>query len=642
MEEIKWFYSRFKAMSPAEISYRLFHVLASFFKNHLIFPKRRFDIVLANYQKIFFVAPKIASRYKNLYPIFDTQINIREKIDWYKDPKIDKRLGNLKVYWAKIKPGNEANIRYIWEVNRMQFLPQLALERNFDKIREHIESWIADNPDQTGPNWTSNIEINFRLISWFVVWQIIAPKNSPNSRDDYFIFYKKTFLGLIYRHCQYSYDHPSLYSSANNHRIGELVGLFVASAGWGFPESQIWNKYAQKKLESEILKQHSVNGINKEEAFGYALCVADLLLLAFIVGKKSAHPLSRNFKESLYKILSYIYHATDSFGNSPNYGDSDDSFAFNLEPCVDLVSSLLTSAAIIFRQPVFKTKSKGFDLKNQFYFGNEGKRIFDSLKTKKSKPKSAFYPQEGHFYLKDSLHQKEIYVHLNAAKLGYLSIAAHGHADALSFCLNYDGLPIFIDPGTFTYFGDSKWRKYFWGTSAHNSLTVDEEDQAKQAGPALHMSPYHCRILNLKEGSDVISISAEHDGYRRLGVIHQRKIIFAKKNGRLTIFDRVIKKGKKERLFFVFFHLHPAIKIIKTKKNNQFWLSQSKMKNEKIFITLDPKFEVKIFKGNDSVPLGWYSESFGRKIPSPTFICQIKNTEKFNFKTIIEILKCVK
>ncbi len=39
----------------------------------------------------------------------------------------------------------------------------------------------------------------------------------------------------------------------------------------------------------------------------------------------------------------------------------------------------------------------------------------------------------------------------DAAPLGFLSIAAHGHADALSFILHVDGSPILVDPGTFMY-----------------------------------------------------------------------------------------------------------------------------------------------------------------------------------------------
>ena len=52
----------------------------------------------------------------------------------------------------------------------------------------------------------------------------------------------------------------------------------------------------------------------------------------------------------------------------------------------------------------------------------------------------------------------------------------HGHCDALSVILNVNGKNLLIDPGTYTYTGDQEWRAYFRGSSAHNTVTVDEQD----------------------------------------------------------------------------------------------------------------------------------------------------------------------
>ena len=66
--------------------------------------------------------------------------------------------------------------------------------------------------------------------------------------------------------------------------------------------------------------------------------------------------------------------------------------------------------------------------------------------------------------------------------LGYLSIAAHGHADALSFVLNIGDREILVDPGTYAYHTDPAWRRYFRSTLAHNTVGIDGEDQSVQAG----------------------------------------------------------------------------------------------------------------------------------------------------------------
>ena len=54
----------------------------------------------------------------------------------------------------------------------------------------------------------------------------------------------------------------------------------------------------------------------------------------------------------------------------------------------------------------------------------------------------------------------------------------HGHADALSVTLSLGETPFLIDPGTYRYNGVPDWRRYFKGTRAHNTICIDEQDQA--------------------------------------------------------------------------------------------------------------------------------------------------------------------
>ena len=68
--------------------------------------------------------------------------------------------------------------------------------------------------------------------------------------------------------------------------------------------------------------------------------------------------------------------------------------------------------------------------------------------------------------------EPETYLHVDTAPLGYLSIRSPYHADALLFPGNRrqpyitDGAPIPIIP-------EPKWRAYFKGNSAHNTIRVD-------------------------------------------------------------------------------------------------------------------------------------------------------------------------
>ena len=88
------------------------------------------------------------------------------------------------------------------------------------------------------------------------------------------------------------------FSSANNHLISEYAGLFIASSKWKFKESEKWIKYAHKGLENEIIKQHSKEGVNKEEAAEYIQFITDFFLLSFIVGERTNRPFSEQYKQT--------------------------------------------------------------------------------------------------------------------------------------------------------------------------------------------------------------------------------------------------------------------------------------------------------------------------------------------------------
>jgi len=125
--------------------------------------------------------------------------------------------------------------------------------------------------------------------------------------------------------------------------------------------------------------------------------------------------------------------------------------------------------------------------------------------------------------------------------LGYLSIAAHGHADALSIWLHVDGQPLLVDAGTWRYHGAGATRDRFRGTAAHNTLTVAGADQSEIAGPFNWSRKADCRVLSLTDAP--WSVEAEHDGYRRrFGCLHRRRI---ETGGPLkfSVIDRLVGPG---------------------------------------------------------------------------------------------------
>ena len=77
----------------------------------------------------------------------------------------------------------------------------------------------------------------------------------------------------------------------------------------------------------------------------------------------------------------------------------------------------------------------------------------------------------------------EIWCRCDGGPHGFLSIAAHAHADALSVEVRYGGVDILADPGTYCYHGEPAWRSYFRSTIAHNTVELGGRSQSSDGGP---------------------------------------------------------------------------------------------------------------------------------------------------------------
>ena len=252
--------------------------------------------------------------------------------------------------------------------------------------------------------------------------------------------------------------------------------------------------------------------------------------------------------------------------------------------------------------------------------------------------KSVFYTDEGHFIFRKQEYEKEVYMHFDAAPLGYLSLAAHGHADALSFILHIDGQAVFVDAGTYTYHTEPEWRKYFIGTLAHNTVRINRLNQATIAGPTLWLNHYSSKVLRAVSTEEFDIVKAQHSGYDLLGIIHSREVIFDKKQLHFRIIDEIKVINDSKYLIEILFHLHPLMKIREESKNH-ITIKNIEGKRSATLI-IDPKLQIKLVKGQIKPEImGWYSKSFMQKEASNSVLCSMELSGNIKFETKIIINK---
>ena len=226
--------------------------------------------------------------------------------------------------------------------------------------------------------------------------------------------------------------------------------------------------------------------------------------------------------------------------------------------------------------------------------------------------------------------EKRVRLTFDHGPLGMPPLYNHGHADALSITLRKYGKQILVDPGTYKYNGAPEWRRYFKGTRAHNTITIDGCDQSVQETGFIWSQPYRVELLGFSENADHFCINAMHDGYKRLEepVRHKRDILFFDESCFL-IKDSFVGTGVHD--FEINFHLHPNAEPI---KQDSWW----QINNEGARIYMQPleNGDFLVIRGLMDPIHGWYSPRYGAKLKCNVMSCKKRGfTHEVSFMTAI-------
>ena len=529
-------------------------------------------------------------------------------------------------------PRNVGDIKYLWEINRHLELVTLAQAwhlsgeaQYLDGCRTLLDSWFEQAPYPFGVNWCSSLEHAIRITNWSFAWQLLGADGSPLFMGADGEAFRGRWLRSIYQHAHFIGGHLSRHSSANNHLMGEATGLLIAALTWPMWEDcTAWRSGAQEELDREATLQTFSDGVNKEQATWYHHAVADMMLVAGLVARANGADFGISYWQRLQSMLAYLASIMDVGGNVPQIGDADDGMLVRLDPARDFdpFRSLLASGAVLFERADLKFKAKVLDDKSRWLFGDAAAGKFDALDADPQTvalPVRREFPQGGYYILGGDFETSdEVRIVADAGPLGYLSIAAHGHADALSFTLSAGGLPILIDPGTFAYHTERRWRDYFRGTSAHNTLRVDGEDQSIAAGNFLWLQHAQVRVESFESSADSVRMVASHNGYERLEdpVRHRRTWIYDRRLRKLRVTDDVLCR-RAHRLEW-FWHFAPGCGVSVDANT-----LVARREGVTLTLTWPSALTARLVSASEHPPLGWYSSTLDRKQPAITAVIEV-------------------
>lgn len=432
--------------------------------------------------------------------------------------------------WTKYESGDSLidgqDIKYVWEASRLGWAYKLAMayhlskdERFADAFWKHIEEFIAANPPYKGPNWASAQEVAVRLVALAFAIQVFA--QSEYTTPERIELITKTIAIHAER-----IPPTMLYarSQNNNHLISEALGLCTASTVLpDHPLALKWRTLGWKWLNHAFITQISSDGTYSQHSTNYHRLMLQCALWAYTINQPTHnHPLfARDVLRRLQAATNWLWKQTDpDTGQVPNLGHNDGAYLMPLSICpYNDFRPVLNAAIQAFLQTRQFPKGQWDDMsvwlcipegrvENQSNLNSAPLRTADDheiqppyiLANRKSNSWAAFHVM--HFYSRPA------------------------HADQLHLDLWWHGLNIAQDAGTYFYNALPPWDNSLTSAFVHNTVTVDHREFMHRASRFLYLDWAQGKVVDRKSSvtGELGSITAQHDGYRQMGITHTRTI----------------------------------------------------------------------------------------------------------------------
>jgi hypothetical protein len=504
-EKVVWYWHRLRAMDATEIAGRVAEKTRAWSQRDFESVLKRFHLgpvnasacrlpsrVEAPSTVIESVARDAAAIREGRWQLFgwkDIEVGDPPQWDWdaLKHCRAPLTGESQEINHRQLASG--ADSRTVWEINRWSELVRLAQNawltgalEDGRTVQRWLRDWCERNPPGRGINWCSPLEVALRLINFCWIDALLRGCNDAG------LLAEQSHLAarIVPSHAAWIWRHRSFGSSANNHLIGELSALVIASHRW--PSLMNVSCCAEKAwlmMEEEVMRQFAADGGNREQALHYHLFAWELAWQAErVFGAASEAVWQRLSAAGGY--FACLVHADEPW----DFGDSDDA---QITPWVNL-----RARAAKEWQAWFRGGSEGEAL--QFWLGAP------PVTVEAGTGEWDVYDESGQAVKREGGWMARF----DASRLGLGSMAAHGHLDALHVSLWHHSRAVMIDPGTGAYYGDPALRGALSGWEAHNGPIPEATRHGPlRMGPFLWTQHHEAPRLRVEEGRAVACLACD-------------------------------------------------------------------------------------------------------------------------------------
>ena len=539
---------------------------------------------------------------QGIYPLFggpEKIINLSPTPplpDWteYETGKAGREIEDIKFIWE--------GARFCWAVNLAQAYQLTEDDRYSEKFWQLFDTFLENNSPYNGPNWVSAQESAIRIITVCFAMSVFssAPGFSETRK-------KRVLEFLIQNANRIPLTLPYSKAQNNNHLLLEGAGLYTAGMILkGYPNSHRWKIQGWHIFQTAVQDQITPVGEYCQHSMNYHRLMLQASLWVWAIAKKSGEFFPEKSLSRLASAACWFAEMIDPIsGNAPNLGSNDGAWLFPLgsrnfsdqQPTAQAASRAFTGHPIL-------TQGNYDELGT--WFGISGNGFLAE------KPDSGV--QGGNIRVGDSTS----WASLRAVRYTNRPF----QSDQLHLDLWFRGLNILLDAGTFSYNAPPPWDNSLAGTVVHNTILVDGLDQMTYGGRFLWLDWAQAHILD-KDQNHCIAV---HDGYKRIGVIHQREV---RRISQLEwlVKDSLTPDGKTPTHEFILQWLLPDSTYRWGNNLLEINIPSGTLRIEIKTNTSSEKDRYQLLRsgvlieGRGSAPeiCGWFSPTYGQKIPALSF-----------------------
>ncbi|MEA1995987.1 MAG: alginate lyase family protein [Gemmatimonadota bacterium] len=579
--------------------------------------------------------------------LFGQKVAIPGPVDWLRDPFGGERLSkkHQRFLWSGRYRGAEADLRSIWELNRLQILVLLGRayrltgeKRYAAGLGKMIASWDEANPYMRTVNWSNALEVGLRSFSLVLGVSYIRGYEEVLDKN-----FRERLASLFYLHGAYLYGHLSTGSTGFNHLAGEAAALAVLGSVFpGMKNAGLWRKRGREALERSVLRLILPDGGPLEGSMHYLAFVCRLAVVSSVLCR--AHEgeslLSDQARERLARAYRFLCSVTDRGRAVSEFGDSDNASVPGAAPADALAryrGTLNLLWLFLDKEPLGHMFEPDED--SLWLFGPEAVGKGASAVQIEKKSQVEHFRESGHCVVSSaggegdlSEHRSpHLFLRFECGPWGDGRIWAHSHADRLSFSLFLAGRPFFIDPGTGAYLAHRTMREYFRSTPAHNTVTKDSKSQSEPLAPFLWRGPVISKLTRLEDTSGKVVLEGVHWGYKGRGkgsggLVHRRRLtIHNEKPGCLLEIEDFLETGSACEVCISFI-LHPDCIVEEAQGGGGEGGGLIHIANRGVSLSLkaDERCRVHLHRGGKDPLLGWYSPGFMQWQPCRQILCQAR------------------